>query len=370
MRTLPLLLALSPFAAVVAQNRSVVPAACAALPGNAALSLPLRWSHGALQVFVDSTLLPTNFVGRTISGLRLRRPAFLREPAYQGLQRTLTVRGCFRTQNAQQIGQDLTGNRPAATAVLFGPAQVSVAATPAQGADTAVGAEFLDLPFTTPLPVIAGNLFLEFDVDDQPLQIDVGNWVDAVWFDNGNETGYAVPVGSGSCTTRSTPTELVWTAATGPQVGGTATLRLTGAAPSSFVYCWVGFDPVPRAPSPTYMGWGGSLAPLSAGLLGCYQWVPLDSSWSGSADTGGGYTASFTLASSFAVVGQRIGVQAAWIDSGRPGLPLSASNGVVMVPGNIGVGLHCSTVFFPAGATWSPWLPYYGQMPVLTLLHD
>ncbi|MBL8752678.1 MAG: hypothetical protein JNK15_05205, partial [Planctomycetes bacterium] len=58
---------------LVAQS-AVVPPVCAALPGNAAVSMPLRWSHGTMQVFVDPQLLPANFVGQTITGLWLRRP--------------------------------------------------------------------------------------------------------------------------------------------------------------------------------------------------------------------------------------------------------------------------------------------------------
>lgn len=59
------------------------------------MSLPLRWSEGTLQVRIDDVLLPANFVGKTISGVRLRRPTFLHEPAYPALQRTLTIRAGF-----------------------------------------------------------------------------------------------------------------------------------------------------------------------------------------------------------------------------------------------------------------------------------
>ena len=48
-------------------------------------------------------------------------------------------------------------------------------------------------------------------------------------------------------------------------------------------------------------------------------------------------------------------------------IPLSFSNGLVMVLDNIAVGTTCSTVFFPAGTTTSPWLPFLGQMTVLIL---
>lgn len=368
MKCLPLLFAACCAGLVGAQVQSVVPSACASLPGNAALSLPLRWSHGTMQVRIESTLLPANFIGRTITSLRLRRPSFLGEPAYPALQRTLTVRGAFQTAHAWQMGQDLVQNRTVAGApVLFGPTLVSVAATAAPAAGASTGEPFLVIPLATPLPVIAGNLFLEFETSDAPLQVSSQHWVDAVWFEDGIETGYAVPVGNGSCTTRTQPTELVWTGATGPQVAGTASLRLSGLPPGGLLFAWVGFDPVPRAASVTYMGFGGSFGVLDPGLAGCHQWAPADSLWTASADIGGNYGVSFGLTS--AVTGMRLGVQCAWLDQNRPGLPFSASNGVMLTVNQIGVGNKCITVFFPGSATWSPWLPFYGQMPVLTLEH-
>lgn len=365
-----LLSALLSCAVVVAQNTTVLPAACRTLPGNAALSMPLRWSHGAMQVRINATMLPAGFIGRTISGVRLRRPTFLREPAYPAVQRTLTVRGGFQPDLAAYLSPDRVGNRPANTTVLFGPAAVSVAATPAPGGGTSIGAEFLVIPFSTPLPVVAGNLFLEFEAGDAPMVVDAGNWVDAVWFPGGNESGYAVSVGNGACTTRSMPTELTWTGASGPQVGGTASLRLTGAAPGSLVFQWFGLDPQPRAATPTYFGWGSLLGALDPALAGCGQWAPLDAMWTATADAGGVCAMSFALNSSFSTVGLRVGAQAIWLDPTRPGLPLSISNGAMLVLGNIAVGNACSTAFFPGTVTWSPWQAYVGQMPVLTLEHN
>lgn len=371
MRCLPLLLSICCAGLVPAQVQSVVPSACASLPGNAALSMPLRWSHGTMQVRIESTLLPANFIGRTITSLRLRRPSFLGEPAYPALQRTLTVRGAFHAEHAWQMGQDLVLNRTTVGApILFGPAVVSVAATSAPPAGASVGEAYLVIPLATPLPVIAGNLFLEFETSDAPLQVSNQHWVDAVWFEDGIETGYAVPVGNGSCTTRTAPTELVWTGATGPQVSGTASLRLSGAPPGGLLFSWVGLDPVPRAATPTYMGFGGSFGALDPGLAGCHQWAPVDALWSATADLGGGYNVSFALAPTFAAVGTKLGVQCCWLDLSRPGLPFSASNGVMLTVNQIGVANKCTTVYFPGTATWSPWLPFYGQMPVLTLEHS
>jgi hypothetical protein len=364
-------------AAAAAQFESVIPPACATLPGNAATSLPLRWSYGTLQVRIDAGLLPASFLGKTISGLRLRRPAFLGEPAYGVLQRTLTLRGGFDNRPARNLTIDLAYNRPANCPILFGPAPVTVAATPPQGAAMGVGPDLLAIQFSTPLPVIAGTLFLEFEAGDPPFQVLSEHWVDAVWFEDGVENGYAVTVGAGSCTTRPVPTELRWNdPATGPAVGGTASLLLTGApphatgAPGTLAFLWFGLDPEPRAVAAGYVGFGGSLGALDPTLAGCHQWAPLDAVIVGTVGISGSYNGSFALTSGVTTIGMRLGVQGAWLDTSRPGLPLSISNGLLLVLDRIDVGNKCASQYFPDGATTAPWFRLLGQMPVIVLEHD
>jgi hypothetical protein len=364
-----LLSALAPVLA--AQSSVVVPAVLELLPGNAALSLPLRWSHGTLQVRIDSQLLPAALTGQTIAGLRLRRPSFLAEPGYPALQRTLTVRGGFQPELAGQIGMNLVANRPANLTVLFGPAPVGVAATAATGPATALGAELLHIPFSQPLPVATGTLFLEFEAGDAPLQVLPGHWVDAVWIRSGIENGYAVTVGDGSCTTRTEPTELRWNDAQGPQVGGTAKFVLTGAPPTDatgagIVVHWIGVDPQTTPPGPAHLGFGADLGLVDPGLGGCHWWAPFTVTWSGTTDSTGRIATTLPLTGPV-TPGLRLAVQAAWLDDSRPGLPFSLSNGLLLVLTGIGVGGRCSSVFFPAGQTTSPWAPFVGQMPVLRL---
>lgn len=350
---------------------AVVPAVCATLPGNAALALPLRWSHGTMQVFVDAAMLPPALTGATITGLRLRRPTLPGDVAYPAITRTLTVRGGFVPSPAAQVQGSLLQNRPTNTVVLFGPAPVVVAAAPAPGATTVRGDEFVQIPFTIGLPVAAGTLFLEFEAGDAPLAISTGHWVDGYWSVGGAEQGFVVAVGDGSCTTRGEPTRLAWTAATGPASGQTGQLEvtgvpaLTGGAPSP-VLVWVGLDPETRSPGPGYLGYGAAMTALDPGLSGCHQWAPLDVSWAGTADAAGRFATSLSVPGA-AAAGQRLAVQAAWLDFGRPGFPLAASNGLVLVCNSVQVGPRCSTMFFPAGATVSPWPPFRGQMPVLLL---
>lgn len=346
---------------LAAQTTATVPTICSNLPGNAALSMPLRWTHGTLQVFVDAVLLPASLSGQTITGLRLRRSTLLGDTADPAITRTLTVRGGFQPALAAQMIGGLTANRPANVQVLFGPAAVPTNALSAPSPASAVGPDLLRIVFTTPLPVATGTLFLEFTCGDSPLQILTTHWVDGVWFSGGADTGYAVTVGTGACTTRPDSTWLRWTNATGPTAGSTGSMQLVGAPPSGIALAWAGLDP-------QAVGFGTSLAAIDPGLVGCYQWTPLQVSWFGVADASGRFTTSLAVPAA-AALGTRLGVQAAWFDASRVGVPLSFSNGLVLVVGSAGVGNHCSSMFFPGTSTASPWPAFVGQMPVLMLEH-
>jgi hypothetical protein len=322
-----------------------------------------------LQVRIDSGLLPAALAGQTITGLHMRRPAFLGEPAYPPLQRTLTVRGGFQTAVAGQLSVGMTQNHPANLSVLFGPAPVAIGATTVGGPAMAVGADLLHITFSQPLPVAAGSLFLEFETGDAPLQVAATHWVDAVWIKSGVENGYVVTVGDGSCTTRTQPTELRWDDTEGPHFGGTAKFVVTGAPPTtdSLVVHWIGVDPQTQPPGPAHLGFGASIGVADPDLSNCYWWAPLTVTWGGHTDASGTIHTSLPFVGT-SVPGLRLGVQAAWIDFSRPGLlPFSVSNGLVLVMPGFGIGGQCGSVFFPAGTTTSPWLPFLGQMPVLRL---
>lgn len=356
-------------ATLPAQSQVTVPAVCATLPGNAALSLPLRWSQGTMQVRIDQALLPTALQGQTITGLHLRRPSFLFEPAYPAVQRTLTVRGAFQGATAAQMTTSLVQNRLGGLQTLFGPAPVNSPATPVPGPAASLGQEVLHVVFATPLPVVPGALLLEFETSDAPLVVLEHNWVDAVWFVSGVETGYAVTVGDGSCTTRTEPTELSWNDTLGPRAGTLAKFKVEGAPPTNgtttgVVLMWLGVDPM-RPLDGTNLGYGTPLTLIDPTLVGCHIWAPLDVMWAGTTDVVGGFATTFQLNN--VTAGLRLGAQAAWLDSARTGLQMSFSNGLSMVLDGVGVGASCSTVFFPAALTTSPWSPFVGQMPVLTV---
>ena len=366
-----ILLTVCPLA--LAQSTATVPPVCEGLPGNAAVAMPLRWSEGTLQVFVDQGLLPPNLVGASLTGLRLRRSVLPGDVAYPALTRTLTVRGGIRLASAAAAGANLAANRPPGVQTLFGPATVQVPATSAPGPATTTGETFVQITFSSPLAVTAGTLFLEFEVSDAPLTISSGHWVDAVWFEDGVDEGMIVPVGDGSCTSRSEPTALRVTGVGGPVAGGGVGLVVSGVPPTNpftgetgFVIAWAGVDPAGRPAGAGYLGYGASFGAIDPTMTACHQWAPLDFSWVGTSDLAGRFSTSFTVPGS-AAIGARLGLQAAWLDPSRPSLPLSLSNGLQLVCSGAGVGTSCSSCFFPGTSTTSPWGAEIGQMPVLLL---
>ena len=357
--------------AIGAQSPVIVPPIAEQLPGNAALSMPLRWSYGTMQVIVDASLLPANFVGNTITGLRLRRPAFLGEPSYPALQRTMTVRAGFAPMLARQLTTDLMANRPGtlpsnqgSLVTAVGPTSVSIPATNPVSGGESLGDEFLVLTFSQPLPVTAGNLFVEFETSDAPLSVETHQWVDAVWLEDGNDQGYAVPVGDGSCTHLTTPYQLTWTASGAPLRGTDAALRLSGGDPQALVIWWLGLDPLTAGTSPVFVGYGASLGPLVPGLANCHQWVPGQAILGALADPVGGLDISFPLVAASTATGDRIGIQCAQL--GPQALP-TISNGLILQLDTAGVDDQCATVFFLSGSTQAAWLPDKGLMPVLYL---
>jgi hypothetical protein len=364
---------------------ATVPAVCAHLPGNAAVSMPLRWSQGAMQVLVNRVLLPGDIGGRSITALRLRRPALLDEPAYAAMTTTLTITAGFTTNQSWQMSWDLAVNRAAVTdpatgsglTTVFGPAAVSVAATAANGPGDALGAEFLVLTFATPLPVPTdallgtASLFLEFAATGPTLGVDAGNWVDALLMQGGSTQGLAVSLGNHGCGAGTAMPTLQWSGAGPPQRGVDAALRVTNAGANAPTIVLLGFAPETHAVNATlglgyYLGLGGALDAL--GAAGCYQWSPLDLYWLGSTDVGGAESVTFPLPAAATAVGQRLSVQVGVFNAAANPLGFLFTNGETLVLDDAGVGGQCSTVFVlgpVTPTTTSPWSTYYGLMPVL-----
>ncbi len=342
---------------------ATVPAIARDLPGNAAIAMPARWKQGVMQVLIEASLLPPELHGQSIRQIRLRRPAFLGEPAYPALTRTLKVSAAFTPLAALNVVGTLAPNRPTNLQVVAGPLAVTIPATPAGGPGTALGAPFVTIPLTAPLPVAPGNLFLEFETLDAPFGASPEHWVDAFWTNAGFDSGVAVTVGNGGCPVRPVPLALRWNAASTPTVGVNANLELTGAPGQSLVWAIVGLDPQTRPVGGAFLGFGASLAPF--GLAGCFQWTPADGVVTGFTTQAGTFPFSLPLPATVVVPGQRIGVQMAVLDATANALGIATSNGVVLVANTIGLGPRCNTVLTQGTQATSPWPPYRGMMPVL-----
>jgi hypothetical protein len=365
MRTaiLPLLFLLT---TAPAQGTAVTPPIGLDLPGNAALSMPARWTQGIMQVLIDHSLLPAALTNQSIHTIRLRRPAFIGEPAYPSLQRTMRVSAGFTTLLAAQLTGNLAANRPASLQVVAGPGVVTLPATAANGPGDALGATLITIALTTPLPVTQDNLFLEFEALDPPFTASPDHWVDAFWTLNGVDTGLAATVGNGGCGSGAQAPVLNWAGATAPQVGGSAALSLSHAPPQVMAWTLIGFAPQSRPTSAAYFGFGASLAAI--GMTGCNQWTPIDGLVTGLTDPGGGNGFSITMPANVVPAGARIGFQMVVLEAGANPAGIAASNGVIVVPGSIGIGPHCTTVMAQGSSpTQASWPPYQGLMPVLML---
>ncbi|MFT4843535.1 MAG: hypothetical protein ACI8UD_001439 [Planctomycetota bacterium] len=365
---------------LVGQSTAVLPPAFESLPGNAGVAMPLRWSKGKLQVFIDPVMMPSLFVGETITGLRLRRSTLVDSPAFPAMTRTMEIRGGFQTFLAANVTGGAAANALLSNPiVLFGPALVTIPATPEPGPNTIVGDEFVQITFTQPLPVTAGTLFLQFETLDGPLVVAADNWVDAVQWDTGTDDGYVVTIGDGTCTTNIDPvtmeviepTELKYTSSASPISGSTVNLEVTGAPPTSgtalgLVVVWMGLDPTNQPSGPTFVGYGGSFGAADPAMVDCFQWAPFDFAWFGPTDATGKFATTLDI-SGLAGVSYRLSLQAAWFDDSRPVIPLSFSNGLQLVCNSVGVEGNCNSFFFPGDLDTSPWGPQIGLMPVILL---
>lgn len=370
MRLVPVLVGFLLAAACPAQNTAVVPALLATLPGNAATSMPLRWSQGVMQVVIDHALIPGAACTGGIQGLRLRRPAFFGEPAYGAITRMLTVRAAVTQTEARHLQPYRDRNTPTTVQIVFGPAPVTIAATPAFGRGDALGPELLTIPFAVPiaLPNTGDHLYLEFETSDTAMQVDAGNWVDAVQFENGVDAGYDVPVGNGGCGSQAVPMTLQWTGAAAPARGTTAALQMVGAPANSFAVALLSFDPQARAPGGSFFGFGADLGGF--GMTGCHQWSALDYWLNLTTSNAGIGQVGFAIPTTNLRPGDRLGVQVAVLDPAANAAGVSMTNGVVLVLDQSGVGNQAASVFYPGPTTptsLSPWRPYVGLMPVLVL---
>lgn len=357
----PLIAAL--FSVALPAQDYTIPRQLDGVPGNAAISMPVRWSKGVMQVIWDQSLI-AELKGRTLRRIRLRRPSFIAEPDYPALQRRVVVRLGMTSKLAAEMTSDLADNRPPSLTVVAGPAVVSLPALPAHGPGDAVAGTLVDLTFDQPFTVAdTGNLFLEWENLDSSLSISPDHWIDAVRVPATG--GLALEVGNGGCSSDPVlmPMALTWVAGAPPASGVETNLHLRGGPPGAPALIVLGLDPQNRQP-PWDFGFGSDLGAVLA--PGCYQWTGLDLSFAQVLNPLGALSIELPFPSGVDLAGQRVGIQVLAADpqANPPGLALS--NGILLIMDDVGFRLECATVLALDANSQSPFLPFKGLAPIVT----
>lgn len=370
-----------------AQQWTTVPREFSVLPGNTALSLPARWSRGVLQVVLDADMLG-DVEGRTITHLRLRRPAFPEEGAYPARQVTLTVRMAPAVNEARFISGFLDDNRhPEQLQTVFGPALVNIPASQ-PGQETAVGAPLLTLPLSTPFTVTTEGprgvmVEIETGTEGQAQDVDTGNWVDAIWWGGARDRGMPLVMGH-SCGDLPGVADIVLEPSFpngSPSYDEPFSVRIQGAPPNSLVTLVVRSD-LRRDEDPLSLQRLGQDL-INLGLPGCRLWMagpapgserqerdPFgvgvldgDQLISGTADPAGGYSTSVEISSEAggAVLGRFVTMQAL-LYTPRGGMMVT--NGLGMFLGQVPLEDHASMILVPDEAEFTSWPPRYSGTPI------
>lgn len=365
--TLVLILAM----ACPAQRTAAIPAPLGdALPGNAAVSAPLRWERGMIQVIYQASVLPNGFgAGTTVTGITLRRPAFVDEPAYGAVTRSLRVWMASTTRGV--VGPSTRGNYVGTPVEVVPLTTMQIGASQPTGPGDAVGSDLLFLPFTTAFTVgTQPNLFLQIEMHGPTFAVANDNWVDAVWFPAGADEGFATHVGNGGCAAvQGTRSRLVWNGPDSPAGGTTASVLASGLAPLAPVFFAV--QPNPQAST---LPFGSTLSTF--GAPACFLWgEPLDAFFQFT-DASGRATWSAPLPGGVAG-GLQFGIQAFNVADLSQPVPRT-TNGIVMLTEPAGIGpavstlMHTDVPVFPVPANpqqnyVSPIAPFPGLAPVVQL---
>jgi hypothetical protein len=344
-------------------------------PGNGAFSLPARWSQGTMQVIFDHPLLPQSLLGQTLKRVRVRRPAFVGEPPYPVRNLTFKLSVGIPGKPAAFLETDLAKNRPATppATVVAGPIAYSIPATQPHGKGDAVAADLVDLPFTTPFlyPATSQGLYVEWETGSPALDIGSTHWVDAVYSFANNDRGAVFTTGNGGCGSSAAPLpmQLLPADSAAPALGTATRLTLRYARKSSEV--WVLTGPLDtESVIPPFTGgvpFGASLAP--AGAPGCHLWTGLlGASLRYTTDAFGQLDFQMTIPNDPLLKGQRLHLQAFCLDPTLNALRLAASNGLTLVPDELGLkGFLGTVVCLGSGCTASQWPAWINTAPVLLL---
>lgn len=334
------------------------------VPGNAAISMPVRWSVGLMQVLLEQSVLPTSMPTRPLQRVRVRRPAFASDPP----DPVRTIDCELRLASVQNVARhmtiDMVANRPATLTVVAARRTVNVPATAAIGAGDAVGADLIDLPLDAPYSFAGPNLFLEWENFAPTLDVSSGHWIDAVHAVGGTDLGAAMPLGSNGCGSRGGATTMTLRAdTTAPPAAGSAfPLLLNQALPTSAGVVFTFFDPLLRGP--LGLGFGQNLTPL--GLPGCHLWAGPDLQYPAISDSTGDVRVSVALPASPLLRGRLVSLQAIMLDPAANGRGIAVSSGMLLRPNFLGVFDRAVTILdHRGGGGISPWPPFLGLTPVL-----
>ncbi|MCA8958241.1 MAG: hypothetical protein KDC87_19345 [Planctomycetes bacterium] len=390
-RTLLLLAVAGPLAA----QSAVVPPVFAQVRGNDALSLPLRWHEGLLQVHLKSQkgvgrVLPDAMLDTMLKEIRVRRPSFLEEPAYGALTRTFTVRLANTNLPLMSMIADMEANRTAVVSATGanGPTTLTtvvqaksfnIAATPKAGYREAVGKDLLQLPFASPFAFKGPDLFVDWETTSTSTLPDPNGWVDALVLQYTGDQGIVVTLGQGGCSSV-VPSSGLPMSLEGegerPAASSKVTLRLRNALPSATSMLFLGPRPLlPRTSQTGYKVYDPMVGYLTTiSRPECHVWTSPLTHLVGATDGAGSQDFALPIPALLpAQYGTLYVLQAAVLDTRASRLELS--NGVGAIVGAVEIQSRASTVMSPKPwvldsnnqriAPVSPWGPMNSSLPIL-----
>jgi hypothetical protein len=353
--------ALAATASAWAQTFASIPAAMERVPGNAGVSMPVRWSQGVMQVVVERRLWPAALVGPQITRLRLRRASFLDEGAYGPRRVRLRAAAGPTTQAASQLGVNLAANRPTGATEILALRDYDVPATPRPGRGAAVGVDLLDLQLDVPFQLSGTAMFFEWQTAGATFDVSPDHWIDMVSLPGADE-GVSVPLGNGGCGNHSSGFPMVLEQVDGaPGFGRSVRYVVRNALPLAATVLIASIEPELRPPFGLGFGYDmGSAAP------GCFLWAMGDFWVAGVTGAGGDVALTMPYPDLAWARGRRVGAQALSLDPPASIFSLSFSNGVLSTMNTTGIGRGAGTVLaFGASPVDSPWLPFIGSLPVV-----
>ncbi len=334
------------------------------VPGNAGLSMPVRWSLGRMQVLIEASVLPATLRTTPLHRVRLRRAPFATDPAAPARAIDCELSFGSTTATARQITRDMVANQPSGVVVVAARRTYNVPATPALGGGDAVGADLVDLPLDAPFSFAGPNLFVDWQNFAPSLVVSAGHWVDAVQIDLMGDLGLALPLGAHGCGSVGGTSTMILAPETSapPTLGVAFPVAVRNTLPSVPGLLMASLEPLQR--NPLGLPFGQELGVI--GMPGCWLWAGFDLALPATSTPLGVLRGSLTLPNLVALRSSQVSVQGVSLDPGLNGLGWAVSSGLMLRPDFVGVFDRASTVLeYRASSTISPWLPFVGLTPVI-----